>query len=94
MEFPVQQLEAKGISESGVRFIKRLMKADAGSRLTADQAQKAAWVTADEEKDWEYVEIDSDAELTVKKVNKVLWLVIGGFLFGDNVVSGEYASFF
>ncbi|KAF8536068.1 hypothetical protein BDD12DRAFT_307328 [Trichophaea hybrida] len=63
MGFPVQQLEAKGISESDVRLIKRLMKTDAGSRLTADQAQKAACVTVYEEKDWEYVEIDSDAEV-------------------------------
>jgi len=44
IEFPVQHLEAKCISISGVEFIQCLMRKDPGARLSAEQARKAAWL--------------------------------------------------
>lgn len=49
MTFPMQHLEAQHVSESGVNFIKSLMKKDAGSRPSAGEARKAAWLNVVEE---------------------------------------------
>ncbi|KAF8539845.1 kinase-like domain-containing protein [Trichophaea hybrida] len=49
MEFPVQHLEARRISVSGVAFIKCLMEKDPRTRLSAEQARKAAWLNVVEE---------------------------------------------
>jgi serine/threonine protein kinase len=43
-EFPIDHLKAKGISVSGMEFIQCLMKKDAGSRPSAEQARKSAWL--------------------------------------------------
>jgi len=48
-EFPTQHLEAQHVSEFGVEFIKSLMKKDAGSRPSAGEARKAAWLNVVEE---------------------------------------------
>jgi serine/threonine protein kinase len=48
-EFPVQHLATKRISESGVEFIQCLMEKDPGTRLSAEQARKAAWLNVVEE---------------------------------------------
>ena len=59
-EFPLQHLKAKRISVSGARFINRLMKVHAGSRLTAEQARRDKWLNKDDvETDWDYIEVES-----------------------------------
>jgi serine/threonine protein kinase len=47
--FPVQHLATKSISGSVVEFIKCLMEKDPGTRLSAEQARKAAWLNVVEE---------------------------------------------
>jgi serine/threonine protein kinase len=59
MDFPVQHLKANCVSVSGIEFIKSLMKKVPETRLSAEQARRAMWVSEADETEWEYVEVES-----------------------------------
>lgn len=45
--FPRETLEAAGVSESGMRFIQKLLVADPKSRMSAVDAVRDGWITGD-----------------------------------------------
>ncbi|KAF8241875.1 kinase-like protein [Wilcoxina mikolae CBS 423.85] len=73
-EFPTEQLMERFVSVSGVEFIKSLMRKDAGSRLSAEQARKAAWLNVVEEMQ-ETVSAVEEIQETVPVVEEIQEMV-------------------